>query len=465
MATYYVNGSISASGVGTSWATAKKTISQAEALVSYGDTVYVGPGAYRETVTLLVSGSAGSPINFIGDISGAVTDGVGGIVRITGSDNDQSTARASCIISSSKSYRTFKGFYFDTCSSYEIDATHATNFTFQDCTFMPCAAPSAYLSGSCTSNTFERCFFHGHRNYANLSFISTVNNISNSGNIVQNCIFIGGAIGVYFSRVFKGIVKNCTFIVSGGGSTNQGSVVNAIAVTAGQSHQVCNNIFQGASSAVYGSVSGDIDENYNTFYANGTARTNTATGANSLTYPALLQPAMLTSSIKYPWDFGALTSWSKLIAISGSTSPAPSTDDFYGITRPVTSSKDSWGAIQYQNVQRTSASAQAGTYSIDFPDAGETQFFVPTDGTQSTFSVYVYRGAYYTGTNPQMIIHQPGQSDITVTDTGNALTWNQLSQLVSPSASPCYCVVELRSNNTATSGSGTHVCFDTFART
>ena len=74
--------------------------------VEPGDTVYVGPGVYREMLTVDVDGTSGAGvITYIGDYDGSHTDGVGGVVRITGSDNDQTATRANCIKATTKSYR------------------------------------------------------------------------------------------------------------------------------------------------------------------------------------------------------------------------------------------------------------------------------------------------------------------------------------------------------------------------
>ena len=52
-----------------------------------------------------------------------------------------------------------------------------------------------------------------------------------------------------------------------------------------------------------------------------------------------------------------------------------------------------------------------------------------------------------------MVIKQPGQADRTVTDTGSAGAWNQLTDTFTPASNPGWVIVELVSNSTATSGS------------
>jgi hypothetical protein len=126
----------------------------------------------------------------------------------------------------------------------------------------------------------------------------------------------------------------------------------------------------------------------------------------------------------------------------------------YGITRPATSAKKSWGAVQYKpGVRETTTTRGSSTASIKFADAGKHQMFVPTDGTSTTIAVYAYREADYAGTNPQLIVKQPGVADDTTTDAAAASQWNELTTTLTPSATPPYVVVELVSNNTATSGS------------
>ena len=70
----------------------------------------------------------------------------------------------------------------------------------------------------------------------------------------------------------------------------------------------------------------------------------------------------------------------------------------------------------------------------------------------TTFSVYVYRGANYSGYVPQLVLKQPGESPVYVDDTGSTETWNELTVTMTPSATSNYMYIELVSHNTATSG-------------
>src|SRR3990167_10905572 len=106
-------------------ATAKKTLNGAEDIpVAACDLVHVrNTSTYRETLTVDVSGTAGNPIEYRGDYLGTIFGDAPNPVRITGSDNDQTAARANCIAATSKDYRTFSGFVFDITSGTYVNPT------------------------------------------------------------------------------------------------------------------------------------------------------------------------------------------------------------------------------------------------------------------------------------------------------------------------------------------------------
>lgn len=129
-------------------------------------------------------------------------------------------------------------------------------------------------------------------------------------------------------------------------------------------------------------------------------------------------------------------------------------EDLHGIVRPTTDSKKSWGAVQWRGVEiETTTVYDSSAASLKLDDAGEAIFLVPVTDDQMTISVRVYREANYAGTNPRMIIRQPGQSDRVTTDPGSSGSWNLLSDSFTPDADTEFVEVILRSLNTATSGS------------
>jgi len=211
------------------------------------------------------------------------------------------------------------------------------------------------------------------------------------------------------------------------------------------------------NSPLVATALGEIVEDYNNFYGNRTPRTSVAAGTNSVSYMPLFDYGLFyagadqVSGIRVPKPGeGSLLEWSQLAAIAdGGTAAA---GDLSGIPRPVTDGKRSWGAVQFSDVERDTATVRTGTSSLMLSDAGVQQFWVPHSGVQMTVSVYVYREANDAGTNPRLVIKQPGQSDRITTDAGAAGGWNLLADTFTPAADPEYVVVELQSHNTAAAG-------------
>lgn len=437
---------------GLTWALRKLTLNGVEDTpVVAGDTVYVGPGVYRETLTIDVPGSSGSIITYIADVTGEHTDGVGGIVRVTGSDNDQSATRARCIDCNGKDYRTFRGFHFDTVTGNTIYIYGGSDhITIEDCFAEGYFYNGTILvSGTPQSDvTIRRCVFIGSRIAVN--FVHSAD-VSASNHLVENCLIIGmSAYGVNVENIGDVTVRNCTIL-----GANRGIMIG-VSVPAGEQTIVNNCIIAYCQTGLQATATSDMTEDYNTFWGNITDRTSVNTGANSQAYPPLLLPPLLhsgasqASGYTLPWWFGELSEWSQVRAITGSNEPSV---DLQGIGRPATASKNSWGALQFHDMERDTGTTRGGsTASIKLADAGRHQIWVPVANESTTISVYVYREANYAGTLPQMIIKQPGQSDRTTTDTGSASQWNQLSDTFTPSADTDFVVVELVSNNTATSG-------------
>lgn len=450
MATRYVGPGGNDGNSGLTWALRKLTLNGAEDTpVVANDTVYVGPGTYREKLTVDVSGGAGTEIIYIADVTGENTDGIGGIVRITGSDNDQTAARDHCLEANDKDYRIFRGFYFDTPSDILMHLNGGPHdWTIEDCVFVQAEDECIAVEDDDQANfTIRRCRFLIAPLYNSMiTFRTWGAGETNAGHLVENCLFVGNGYCVHVLDVGGITVRNCTSV-----GTYHG--VRCISLPGGYTAISVNNcIFDHTYSAVNANVLGYIVENFNTFYACATDRTNVNVGANSETYPPLLLPPILHSGVsqvsgfEFPWWFGMLSEWSQIAAITGSNEP---TEDLRGIARPVTASKNSWGATQFTDMERETGTVRTGSVSMCLHDAGRHQIWVPVTATSTTISVYVYREANYAGNNPQMIIKQPGQADDVTTDAAAASQWNLLTTTLTPAADPPYVVVELVSRNTA----------------
>lgn len=454
MTTIYVGPTSAGLADGTSWANRYGTLNSAEDRpVVAGDEVVVGPGVYRETLTCDVSGTPGNPITYTADVTGCRTDGVGGIVRITGSDNDTTAARANCITGATISYRTFRGFMFDACTSHLVSggADTRTNWIIEDCTLYPgINCFSIFTNGANQASWIaRRCYcIYG----SGSSFIAFTNAVAvdNTGHLVENCVCIGNAGSnagaIYIVRVGGISIKNSTFIGS------WAAVYVAAALTVGQTVAVNNCIIFGGLYGLRAPAVGQIIENYNSFYDISTPRQNVAVGANSDAYLPLFNPPLLQDGFKFQWTFGELSKWSQIARIAdGGTFAA---DDMFGLARPATDTKRSRGAIQRTGAARetTTVDGVSGA-SIKLPDAGE-QFLmrVPTSAVSTVFSLKCYRESDYAGTNPQMIIRQAGQADNVTTDVGADSAWNTLSATLTPAASPGWVDIFIRSSNSAVAG-------------
>lgn len=138
MADFYVsrqNGSDVNSG--TSPGAAKATVSAGLALMSAGDTLYIGPGIYRERLTTgeFTAGSGvGSETRVLGDPECQyLTSDSPGIVRITGCDSDDLPTSGTVIDSQLVNHLHFKNLNVDGGSvSYAIQGG-ATNQVWEQC--------------------------------------------------------------------------------------------------------------------------------------------------------------------------------------------------------------------------------------------------------------------------------------------------------------------------------------------
>jgi len=353
MATYYVGAGGNNSNNGTTWALRKLTLNGAEDIpVAAGDTVYVGAGTYRETLTVDVSGSSGSPITYIGDYTGANTDGTGGVVRITGSDNDTTQTRADCIIADSKNYRTFRGFVLDGTAT-TVKVTTGTNWVIDQCFHARNGNRGITFAGASSSITISNNYFVGgtyrHINFEHTSFVS------NANILIQNCIFNGGggreSSGVTTIRYGGVIIKNCYF------NGIQIGVNVATIPDTGQTITVNNCTLNSSYIGLRSATAGYLIENYNNIVSCENARSNVDAGAQSNTFLYLPDSRWFFEmvnggSMLTPFD---LASYSGLINVAGTS---PTTADMRGTT--VQGAQREWGALEYDSTLDIEAGSGGG---------------------------------------------------------------------------------------------------------
>lgn len=344
MANIYVGPTSAGLADGTSWANRYGSLNAAEDRpIQAGDTVWVGPGVYRETLTCDVSGAAGSPITYIGDYTGSNTDGIGGVVRITGSDNDQTATRANCITATTKAYRTFQSFLMDITTSSTVNLlTSCSNVMINQCiAYGAYNTPLINVTGAGPAVAVSNCMFWVPRSATGVQIFHS-STVSDAGHVISNCIMLAGpnSNGIAISRVGGITVKNSQ--IWGGGA----GVLVAAALAAGQTVTVNNCILHGCNIALGATALGEVTENYNDLYANATARTNVAVGANSLAYPPLFDSRWFFELVNggrivSPFDLGA---WSQLIDVAGT---APTATDMRG-TGAIGGVRE-WGSLEYDS--------------------------------------------------------------------------------------------------------------------
>ncbi len=339
--TYYVGPGGNDANAGTSWALRKLTLNGAEDIpVAAGDTVYVGPGTYRETLTCDVSGSAeAGVISYIGDYTGANTDGNGGVVRITGSDNDYSATRQYGVNINGRTYRTFLGFTIDTVTLASFKA-NASYTTIKNCYFQNENKTAIDIVGNFTNITIQNCYFIGGRSKEGI-YISHSSVVNDTGSVISNCIFNGPSYAIRSNRVGGIVIKNCVFM-----SNSDRGVVVGTALDAGQTVVVNNSIFYVINVGVAATTTGELVENYNTFYGCATARSNVDVGAQSNSYAPIFDTRWFHELINggtmiTPYD---LASYSALINVAGTS---PTTADMRGTT--VKGTQREWGALEYDS--------------------------------------------------------------------------------------------------------------------
>ena len=140
MATYYVrnDGADANTGLGPgrlqAWQTIQKALGAAG--ISSGDTVYIAPGRYNETLTINMI-SATVETRVLGDPTCTqFTDITPGVVRLTSTAADTgSNYSGQAITATSKNFLTFRKLLFDNWS-IGFGATTCTNWTIDQCGFI-----------------------------------------------------------------------------------------------------------------------------------------------------------------------------------------------------------------------------------------------------------------------------------------------------------------------------------------
>jgi len=202
MATYYVrnDGTDANTGLGPgrlqAWQTIQKALGAAG--ISSGDTVYIAPGRYNETITINMI-SATVETRVLGDPTcSQFTDITPGVVRLVGNTSDAGVtySSSSCITATSKNFLTFRMLAIEGWQN-GFSATTCTNWTIDDCVFTCNDAVGTYTSPSnvAANFVFTNCITNVRITNGTrlvLSIQHTGTSAIDHGTIVANNFFGGG---------------------------------------------------------------------------------------------------------------------------------------------------------------------------------------------------------------------------------------------------------------------------------
>lgn len=490
---YYVRKTGKDTNDGLTPATAWQSIGKALGAdgISEGDTVYIGAGVYRETITVGMT-SATEETKIIGDVDGIYTGDEGEVVISAYTTND----------------------YTNPAADTTLDINTRDYLTFENITFIGGNASPSCVSGTSPDHiTFRRCYFINART---ANQITLTNNADHALDWTEEeCIHVAGPASPIFGITanrsavadysLNMLFKNCMFY---GGSTTIISLTSAVAgqpfLPGGITGYNC--LFFGGTRAIWASDTGisreiplalynsvcigqttaglvaasggQIIEDYNWLLA-GVPRTNVATGLNSVAASGANGVAVYAPLLQYnqelyqnkelrPFFQHMLTS-PGLGFGSNPTGYTTVTKDIMGYVRPVgagfspvTATGKAVGPFERHNTAlRTSGTYNLPPNALVLTGPSVHDFQIPVNTTNTKISIYGMYDSSYNGTNPQLAIvdaYQCGISDTTGTMVAAANTWEKLTVPITPTAAG---IATVRIYNTSTGVTG-NAYFDNF---
>ena len=395
MATYYVRpgGSDSNSGTGPAvnqaWQTIGKALSASG--ISSGDTVYIAPGAYNESITIGMT-SATATTSIIGDPSASQFTGVtAGPVMLTAYTHAGAVSSTVLITGTTKNYLSFENIYFD---GGTVTLTTSTNMTFNNCQFAmgyvnapPFVAILTLSSPTSTAinATITKCSFFGGEQ----SLIFLGQNVADTSSVTDS-IFMAARIGINTSNLQLSVF-NCTFfgIRQNPAFANTGGSASFLS-------QVTNCLFWNCLTAIQSDTGNRVVQTYNRFIGNGTnltfvstSVTSTTTFSHGLVLPYYLQNGLGIFQMFTPILGGPNTS-------AGIATGAPASD-MYGVTW--TGATPDTGSATYRNLSTVSP-------------------YVPTERNASTITIAP-------GSTSQSIELYLGATGLTASTSGLSARYNR----------------------------------------
>lgn len=477
MAVRYVRKSGSDANGGTSPSDAWLTIGKALGAsgISSGDTLYIGAGVYRETVTVAMT-SATVETKIIGDVDGSQT-GDAGTVRWTAytTSDTAAAAGASLVSLAGRDFFTFQNLTLCNGVGNAIDATttDSTNITVRDCVFIgytgvgstrrPVYAAASF--GTTLNWLIDRCVFAYPAGSS--ACVGVDGNLGTGadysvGVVIQNSLFAyGTGFGVQLGVLGTGAnkpggvtIRNCSFF-GGAPALSEGANPSA---TVASTVTNCLIVTPGATALTAG-VTGQITEDYNQILCATTPRNNVTAGTHSIS------DASYAQLFQYGQDRivgGPLRHFFEPAAGSpalgyGDDGNAP-TVDLRNNPRPAggTSALKALGALERANTwARETTTVYSGANALSITGPGYQDFQLAVGPTPTTIGCYMAYDSTYAGTKPQLKIlngTEAGVADATATlGAVGALTFSQLTLSFTPTGNGIV-TVRLQSNDTNGAG-------------
>lgn len=494
MATYYVspsgndaNNGLSADASHASnkpWLTIAKALGAAG--IASGDTVYLGPGTYREVVSVAMTSATGET-SVLGDPNNAQSfkDGSGVLldvapVRWTAYTTNDTTAPSTTanLTLAGRDFLTFKFIEFvgggntTTGTLVRADTNTSTNIKFVRCTFISGTGTVGAFNITNAANTalhwlFDSCSFLNTKNNNHIIITLTTHTSDyDSDFIIQNCLFIGGSNAVNITNSNSGggsgggvLVYNCTLLAQGVGGVRVSST--GAAQTFPCKTENCVIVGPLSTGGVTTGTGGAAQHTENRNYILGAvARVTVSAGANSISdgsYAPLFEIGqwMVRETIIKPL-FSPLAG-SPILGF-GNTAAAPAIDI---LQRPRPSgggsTSNAAGCFERHDFgAREASTVDASTYALKLTGPGDHDFLIPVDAAATVITVRVRYDTNHAATNkPQAILlarAEIGVSTETKTAAAAVDTWETLTfSSFTPSAKG-WVVIRLVSRSAAGNG-------------
>jgi hypothetical protein len=330
MATYYVklaadggNDSLAGTSPSSAWATIGKALGATG--ISSGDTVYIAPGTYNESVTIGITNPTAETF-IIGDPTASQFPGIAAGPVYHSAWNAAGTTQITSgvlITGTTKNYLHFQNIWWSSDAANMVVLNTSRYAKFTRCQFVSSnQAYTAIRITSATSNpvdaTITRCCFVG---MSTAIFIQGTN--TTDATSVTDCLFLMSSL-IIDSNNTNFAMFNCTFFSSVNGVVQRAN-------TTGTASFVRNSLFLCYSNFAIQSTTGagPLTENFNRFLGSG--RQNVTAGANSVSTGAqgVDYTYLLNQGMNYQQMWTSLQGGPNIAFGTATGAPAA---DLYGVT-------------------------------------------------------------------------------------------------------------------------------------